>query len=104
MDANLIFYTDPQRPIINPKFDLFVWLSSPQEPDLLFPAKVVDKVQVMLPDKVRTSELNEDNWLFLVWQAEQKGYTVVRSIDDNWWYWAILADKYTLLEMVHLLK
>jgi len=103
MYASLVLYTEPRRPLINPKFDLFAWLDTRQEPNL-FPARVVDKVQLMLPEKVKTMDvLSADIFDFISWQAEEKGYAVVRSIDTNWMYWSILADKYVLLDMVRVL-
>ena len=104
MYANLVLYTEPRRPLINPRFDLFAWLDVHQEPNLLFPAKVVDKVNVMLPEKCRHAEkLSKDIWEFISWQVEEKGYAVVRTIDDDWLYWSILADKWTLLNMIKVL-
>ena len=104
MYCSLTLYTEPKRPLINPKFDLFAWLDFRNETRLLFPAKVIDTVQVMLPDKcAKMIELPADMFEFVKWQAEEKGYTVVRSIDPDWLYWSMLADKYTLLNMVKLL-
>jgi hypothetical protein len=58
----------------------------------------------MLPEKVKTMDvLSADIFDFISWQAEEKGYAVVRSIDTNWMYWSILADKYVLLDMVRVL-
>jgi hypothetical protein len=102
MYADLILYTEPRRPLINPRFDLFAWLDTNQIPPL-FPAKVVDKIQLMLPEKCRQMEqLPKDTWEFVCWQVEEKGYAIVRSIDSDWFYWSVLADKYTLLNMVRL--
>lgn len=90
--------------MINPRFDLFAWLDIRQEANLIFPARVVDKVQVMLPEKCSQLEtLPDDIWKFMTWQVEEKGYAVVRSIDNDWIYWSVLADKYTLLNMVRVL-
>ena len=104
MYAKLVLYTEPRRPLINPKFDLFAWIDTEQLPNL-FPARVVDSVQLMLPEKYRNQlqNPNPDIWNFIEWQAEEKGYAVVRSIDSNWLYWSVLADKYTLLDMVRIL-
>jgi hypothetical protein len=103
MYADLFLFTDPRRPLINPRFDLFAWLETAGTPPL-FPAKIVDKIQLMLPEKCRHQEqLPKDTWEFIVWQVEEKGYAVVRSIDNDWLYWSILADKYTLLNMVRVL-
>ena len=99
MYCSVVLYTEPMRPLINPKFDLFAWLNNADEPNLLFPARVVTRVEVMLPDKSRINDLSDDLWKFVNWQTEEKGYTMVRSIDHDWMYWAMLADKYTLLEM-----
>jgi hypothetical protein len=105
MYANLVLYTEPKRPLINPRFDLFAWLDVRQEPDLLFPAKVVDRVSVMLPDRCKGVEkLSADMWQFIAWQTEEKGYAVCRTIDDDWLYWSILADKWTLLNMIKILS
>lgn len=105
MYADLVLYTEPRRPLINPKFDLFAYFDPAQQNDmLLFPARVVDKVNLMLPDKCRAQQnLSDDIWQFIIWQAEEKGYAVVRSIDNDWLYWSVLADKYTLLNMVRIL-
>lgn len=102
MYAKLVLYTEPRRPLINPKFDLFAYLDTEQMPNV-FPARVVDNVPVMLPEKYRLQAINDDMWKFIEWQAEEKGYAVVRSIDSNWLYWSILADKFTLLNMVRFL-
>ena len=105
MYASLILYTEPKRPIINPQLDLFAWLDTQQFPPL-FPAKVVDRIPLMLPETCRLVEefqLPDDTWEFISWQVEEKGYAVVRTIDQNWLYWSILADKYTLLNMVRVL-
>lgn len=100
MYADLVLYTEPKRPLINPQFDLFAWIDLNREANLIFPARVVDKVQLMLPEKCKTLEnFNDDLWKFIFWQVEEKGYAVVRSIDNNWLYWSVLADKYTLLNM-----
>ena len=104
MYADLILFTEPRRPLINPRFDLFAWLDTNQIPPL-FPAKVVDKIQLMLPEKCRQMEkLPNDTWEFLIWQVEEKGYCVVRSIDNDWLYWSMLPDKYSLLNMVRLFQ
>ena len=99
MHASLVLYTEPRRPLINPKFDLFAWLDTQSTNAInLFPAKMVDKIDVMLPEKCRGQErFSSDIWEFVTWQVEEKGYAVVRSIDSNWLYWSILADKYTLM-------
>lgn len=103
MHADLILYTDPKRPLINPKFDLFAWLDVDQLPTL-FPARVVDRVHLMLPETCRLMEkVPDDTWNFISWQVEEKGYAVVRSIDRNWLYWSILAEKFTLLNMIRVL-
>ena len=104
MYASLMLYTEPRRPLINPKFDLFAWLNTDGLPNL-FPAKVVDDIQLMLPEKFRKQEdITLEIWKFIEWQCEEKGYAVVRSIDSNWLYWSMLADRYTLLNMVRLLN
>lgn len=105
MYADLILFTEPHRPLINPRFDLFAWLDTQRFPPL-FPAKVVDRITLVLPEKLRMVEefkIPDDAWEFISWQVEEKGYAVVRTIDKDWLYWAILADKYTLLNMVRLL-
>jgi len=56
-----------------------------------------------LPERCRNEVISEENWEFLSWQAEEKGYAVVRTIDQNWIYWSILADKLTLLNMMRVL-
>lgn len=104
MYADLILFSEPRRPLINPRFDLFAWLDTQSIPPL-FPAKVVDKIQLMLPEKCRRMEeftIPNDTWDFVCWQVEEKGYAVVRSIDKDWLYWSILADKWTLMNMVQL--
>lgn len=96
MFADLILFTEPRRPLINPKLDLFAWLELGSYPPL-FPARVVDHVQLMLPEKCKSMDyLPNDIWEFLLWQAEEHGIAVVRSIDKNWLYWSILADKWSL--------
>ena len=105
MYAKLVLYTEPRRPLINPKFDLFAWLDADAVAPNLFPARIVDSVQLMLPEKQRNNleHLSPDMWKFIEWQAEEKGYAVVRSIDSNWLYWSVLADKFTLLNMIRVL-
>jgi hypothetical protein len=103
MYADLVLYSEPKRPLINPKFDLFAWLDVQHEPNLLFPARVIDRIHLMLPEKCKTAEMTADMWEFITWQTEQKGYTIVRSIDTDWFYWSMLADKYTLLNMARML-
>lgn len=108
MYADLILYTEPRRPLVNPKFDLFAFLNTQQEDPLfkfnVIPARVVDHISLMLPEKCRRMErFPDDTWEFIVWQVEEKGYAVVRSIDQNWLYWSILADKFSLLNMVRIL-
>ena len=74
MYAILILYTEPKRPIINPQLDLFAWLDTQQFPPL-FPAKVVDRITLMLPEKCRLVEefrLPDDTWEFISWQVEEK--------------------------------
>ena len=64
MYADLIPFTEPRRPLINPKFDLFAWLDTQQFPPL-FPAKVVDRITLTLPEKCRMVEefkLPNDTW------------------------------------------
>ena len=105
MYADLILYSEPKRPLINPKYDLFAWLN--MQSDSLasaLPARVVDHVRLMLPENCRNADVfSNDTWDFIVWQVEEKGYAVVRTIDRNWLYWAVLANKYTLLNMVRIL-
>jgi len=103
MHSDLILYTNPRRPLINPKLDTFAWLDTDQLP-ALFPALVVDTLHLMLPERCRhETKFNDDTWDFILWQVEEKGYTMVRSIDGNWLYWSILPEKFTLLNMVRLL-
>jgi len=97
MYADLVLFNEPKRPIINPKFDLFAWLDLDIAP-ILFPAKIVDKVHLTLPEKCKSlTKFPDDIWDFIIWQVEEKGYTLNREIDTNWLYWAIIADKFTLL-------
>jgi hypothetical protein len=104
MYANLVLYTEPRRPLINPALDLFAWLDLRQEDNLLLPGKVIDKVTLMLPERCKFEDnISDDLWNFINWQAEEKGYAVVRSIDNNWIYWSMIAEKYTLLNMVRFL-
>ena len=103
MHADLVLYTNPKRPLIMPQFDLFAFLDTHQEP-ALFPAKVVDRVHLMLPEKCREMQtFPNDLWEFLTWQVEEAGYCIVRTIDTDWLYWSILADKFTLLNMIRVL-
>lgn len=102
MYVDLVLYTEPRRPLINPKFDLFAWLNL-ERAEVLFPARVVETVQIMLPEKCKHMDRpSPDMWDFITWQAEEKGYAVVQSIDTDWIYWSVLANKYTLLNMVRL--
>lgn len=102
MYADLVLYTEPTRPLINPRFDLFAWINPDPEP-ILFPARVFDHVQLTLPNRCRLDNMNEDIWEFIMWQAEQKGYAVVRHIDNDWIYWSVLANKLDLLRSAHLI-
>jgi hypothetical protein len=98
MYADLVLYTEPKRPLINPKYDLFAWLNKDRIP-VIFPAKVVDTVSLTLPEKCKEAiVIPDDIWDFILWQVEEKGYTVVREIDTNWFYWAVLANKVQLLK------
>jgi hypothetical protein len=92
MYYDLILYTEPKRPIIQPKFDLFAWLNRIDEPNLIFPARIYDKIPVMLPEKAKIEPVSDDIWKFIVWQSEEKGYTLNKTIDDNWWYWSLLVE------------
>ena len=104
MYADLILYTDPSRPLINPKFDLFAWLDLERTP-VLFPAKKVDIVHLTLPEKCKTmTRFPDDIWEFISWQVEERGYAVVREIDSDWFYWAILANKFYLLKNMSLFQ
>jgi hypothetical protein len=103
MYVDLVLYTDPKRPQINPKLDLFAWPTSPKEPNLVFPARVLDRVRLSLPERFRTDQVNLATWEYIVWQTEERGYTLVRSLDKDWWYWSMLADKFTLLDLARFL-
>jgi hypothetical protein len=93
MFADLILYTEPVRPVINPMFDLFAFLDLKHIPPIL-PAKVVDHVELRLPEKCKEMDFFPDDiWDFILWQTEEKGYTVVRYVDSNWLYWALLVNK-----------
>lgn len=101
MHAEVVLLKDPIRPVINPKYDLFAWLDLELTRNIVFPANVFDRVPVMLPEKCRNiAELTDDLWDFLNWQCEERGYFVVRNIDAQWFYWSMIAEKYTLLDMV----
>lgn len=104
MYANLVLYTEPKRPLINPLFDLFAWLDVRQEQTLVFPARVVDKIQLMVPEKCRELEKLPDDVLeFVGWQAKEKGYLLAYSLDDNWLYWSVFADTFVDLDMIKFL-
>jgi hypothetical protein len=99
MYADLILFTEPKRPLINPQFDLFAWITTKIEDDIasLFPARIVTRVRLKLPEKCRRMKLFPDDiWDFITWQVEEEGYYVVRSIDDNWFYWSVIAEKWRL--------
>ncbi len=103
MYADLLLYTQPQRPLINPALDLFAFLDTQGGP-ALFPAKLVDRLQLMLPEKCRQMQtFPDDVWEFIVWQTEERGFALARGIDSDWIYWAVLADRYTLLNMARVL-
>jgi hypothetical protein len=100
MYLELALYTNPQRPHINPRLDLFAYLHQPDEAGLIFPARLVDTVTLTLPPRFRTDDIDKNTWEYIVWQVEEKGYTMVRHIDKNWWYWAMLVDKNKLVKII----
>jgi len=93
MHADLILYSQPNRPLINPLFDLFALLNVEDDAEFAIgvPAKVIAHIDVVLPKKIAVDELNDDSWEFIVWQTEEKGYTIVRSLGTQWLYWSPLC-------------
>lgn len=87
MYVDLYLYNQPQRPVINPKYDLFAWLSDGEIP-VIFPAKVEDVIRLTLPKRYGREDISDDVWQFILWQTEEKGITMSRTIDSDWWYWA----------------
>lgn len=94
MYLDLALYSEPARPIIRPRLDTFAHLHMPGETGInIFPAKLCDVVTLTLPPRFRVEDIDRNTWEFMVWQVEEKGYTMVRHIDPSWWYWALFVDK-----------